>query len=289
LPPITVTQSGSQAAPLLPGWWPWLLVAVLAGIGLALVRRRRRPALAGYGEDTSERVASQPAPPSPLPPAPQRPAPAAPGPGLPAAPALPAGLVTTRLRQPARMPDASEPAALPKPAAGGIVSTRLRGWIEIDLVIREIRFDDAEAILSVDLILANSGTAAARNIALEAVTTNGGENQAAELAAFFDRPAAAQAALAELGPLNDTMIRHELRMPRAAIRAYEVQGKAMFVPVIAITAAYRIGSGEGRTGAAFLAGRTVPGSEKLAPLQLPTGAGRLLGLGVRRLEEAIRR
>ncbi|NJC05166.1 hypothetical protein GGQ97_000959 [Sphingomonas kaistensis] len=291
LPPITITQSGTQTSSMLPGWWPWLLVAILGGVGLALVRRqRRRPALAGYAEDEFERVAAEPVQPPPLPRAPAsppRPAPAPPPPAPPVAeaPALPSGLVTTRLRG----PETRQPAVVPPPPAGGVISTRLRAWIDIDLTVREILFDGEEAVLRVDLIVVNAGSAAARDIGLEAVTTNGGENQAAELGDFFERPAATRAALAELGPLSDTMISHELRMPRAAIRAYEVQGKPMFVPVIAITAAYRIGSGEGRTGAAFLVGRTVPGSEKLAPLLLPPGPGRLLGLGVRRLDEAVRR
>lgn len=283
LPPITVTQTGSQGSSIVPSWWPWLLVAVLGGIGLALLRRqRRRPVLAGYADDEFERVAAEPAP-RPAPPPVPKPTPA------PEAPALPTGLVTTRLRQPARVPEPRQPVAAPPPPSGGIVSTRLRAWIDIDLSVREILFDGEEAVLRIDLIVANTGSSAARDIALEAVATNGGEAQAAELAAFFARPAASRTALPELGPLSDSVISHELKMPRAAIRAYELQGKPMFVPVIAVTAAYRIGSGEGRTGAAFLVGRTVPGSEKLAPLLLPPGPGRLLGLGVRRLEEAVRR
>ncbi|UUR07608.1 hypothetical protein [Sphingomonas glaciei] len=285
LPPIAVTQSGSQASSLVPGWWPWLLVAILGGVGLALVwRQRRRPALAGYADDEYERVAAEPSPrPDPAPVPLPRPTP------TPEALALPTGLVTTRLRQPARMPEARAPAAAPPPPSGGVVSTRLRGWIEIDLAVREILFDGEGAIFRVDLVVANSGSSAARDIALEAVATNGGDAQAAELANFFARPAAPRTALAELGPLSDDMISHELRMPRAAIRAYELGGKPTFVPVIAVTAAYRVGSGEGRTGAAFLVGRTVQGSEKLAPLLLPPGPGRLLGLGVRRLDEAVRR
>jgi hypothetical protein len=172
---------------------------------------------------------------------------------------------------------------------GAVVSRRLRGWIEIELAMREILFDEAGALLRVDLAIANRGTASARDIALEAVATNASENQRSELAAFFERPAAAAIAVAELGPLGETILSHELRMPRSAIRAYEAQGRTLFVPVVAFNASYRTGSAEGRTSAAFLVGRHVPDSDKLAPLLLPRGAGRLLGLGVRRLEEGVRR
>lgn len=156
-------------------------------------------------------------------------------------------------------------------------------------MVREIVFDQQEAVLRVDLLVANGGTAAAREVAVEAVTTNGGEGQGAELATFFARPAAGSTAIRELGPLSDMTLSHELRMPRTAIRAYEAQGRTLFVPVIALNAVYRIASGEGRTSAAFLVGRDVPGSERLAPLLLPEGPGRATGLGVRRLEDAVRR
>nr|WP_314442475.1 hypothetical protein [uncultured Sphingomonas sp.] len=293
LPPITVTQSGTQASSLLPGWWPWMLVAVLAGVGLALVlRQRRRFAAAGHDSGgVFERVASPPRPAAPAPPPVSAPAPLA---EPPAAPPLPTGLVTTRLRQPAPPPAApspapTAPAPAPAPVVGGIVSRRLRGWVDIDLHVREILFDANEAVLRVDLVISNNGTAPARQIALEALTINGSEEQGAEIARFFARPAASTAAIPELGPLSDVVIGHEVRMPRAAIRAYEAQGKALFVPIVAISAAYQVASGEGRTGAAFLVGRDLPGSERLAPLLLPPDAGRQLGLGVRRLEEAIRR
>ena len=288
LPPIMVTQAGTEDSSLLSGWWPWLLVAVLAGVGLALVlRQRRRPALAGHDGSGFERVAQEPA--APVRPAAPGPAPA-PAPAAEPAPtpALPQGLVTTRLR-PAPAPSPVAPPAPPPPLPGGVVSSRLRAWIEIDLVVREILFDANEALLRVDLIVGNGGTASARDIALEAVATNAGEEQGAELAAFFARPAAGAVAITELGPLSDTILSHELRMPRSAIRAYEAQGRTLFVPVIALSASYRTASSEGRTGAAFLVGREAPGSERLAPLLLSEGPGRLLGLGVRRLDEAVRR
>jgi hypothetical protein len=178
---------------------------------------------------------------------------------------------------------------VPQPVSGGVVSSRLRGWLAIELLVREVLLDAEEARLRIDLVISNGGSGLARDIALEALTLNGGEQQGAEIATFFKRPATPSVALPELGPLSDITISHELRMPRSAIRAYEVQGRTLFVPVIAVNAAYRTASGEGRTGAAFLVGRDVPGSEKLAPLLLSPEAGRLLGLGVRRLEDAVRR
>ncbi len=286
LPPVAVSQSGTEAPSLLQGWWPWLLVAALAGVGLALVlRQRRRPVLAGHDEQMFERAAPEPEPLARVPSPPQP----APAPPPPAAPPLPTGLVTTRLRQPQAQ---RQPTSAPTPAApisAGIVSVRLRGWVEVNVAVREILFDGNDARLRLDFLVANTGTGGVRDIALEALTLNGGDDQAAELAAFYARPAGAQPAIPELGARSDTLLSHELVMPRGAIRAYEAQGRTLFVPIVALNASYRSASGEGRTSAAFLVGRDVPGSDKLAPLLLPEGAGRQLGLGVRRLDEAVRR
>jgi hypothetical protein len=290
LPPITVSQPGTAtSAPSQPLWWPWLLAAALGGIALTLVlRQRRRPFLAGPAGQAFERATPEPdftpPPRAPTPPATPAPAPEAP----PQAP-RPAGLVTTRLRAPLGAPPPAAPPPVPAAVSGGVVSTRLRGWIELDLAVREILFTPDEARLRIDILVANGGTGHARAIALETVTINGGEDQEAALAGFFARPAATTIAIPELGPLGEMVLSHELVVPRSAIRAYEGGGKALFVPVIALNAAYRTASGEGRTGAAFLVGRDVPGSEKLAPVLLPEGDGRALGLGVRRLEEAVRR
>jgi hypothetical protein len=161
--------------------------------------------------------------------------------------------------------------------------------VEIDLGVQEISFDADQAVLRIDLRVSNGGTGLARDIAIEGVTTNAGEDQAAALAAFFERPGGPQVAISELGPLSERTLSHELRMPRSAIRAYVAQGRTLFVPIVAVNAVYRTAAGDGRTGAAFLAGRDLPGSDKLAPLLLPEGAGRLLGLGVRRLDEAVKR
>lgn len=286
--PIEAVPSGGQLSSALPVWWPWLLVAAVGGIALALVlRQRRKPAVAGPAETMFEGVSPslrEPAAPRPpTPPQPPNPAPT---------PPLPTGMVTTRLRQspsPAQSQPSPTPPPTPQPVAGGIVSRRLRGWVTIDVAVREILFSAEDAVLRVDLVIGNEGTGSARDIALEALAINAGDDQADGIEAFFARPAARVAAIAELGPHRDTVINHEIRVPRVAIRIYEAGGRALFVPVLLFNAAYRTAAGEGRSSAAFLVGRHNPGSAKLAPLVLPEGAGRATGLDVRRLDQAVRR
>lgn len=302
----------TDADPPLP-WWPWALAAALAGLALALLWRRRSRA-EPLGADFTKLATAQagpppvaPAPrPDPVPAAPLNrqaaPPPAAPTPpaALPPAPAprpaaedanFPSGLVTTRLRpRPSAPPAAPGPAARPDPAplpVGAIVSRGLRPRIDLDVAVEEVLISEADALIRFRLAISNLGSTAARDIVVEALALNAGETQAGELAAFYARPAESDRGIAMLERMGITELRHEVTMPRAAIRAYEVQGRQVFVPIIAFNATYRWSSGEARTSAAFLVGHERPGSERLAPLQLHAGSARLSQLGVRMLDEFV--
>jgi hypothetical protein len=170
-----------------------------------------------------------------------------------------------------------------------VVSTGLRPWIDLDVALLDIQLTEQEARLRFRLTLMNSGAGGARDIVVEAFALNAGESQEAELAAFFARPEAAEVAIAQLPRLGTAELVHEVVMPRGAIREYMAQGRRLFVPVLAFNASYRWSGGMGRTGAAFLTGHEVPGSDRLAPLRLDGSAKRLTGLGGRRLKEQVRR
>jgi len=301
--PAPVTAPVASPSPLLPessaapsasdqdegrlSWWPWALAAALAGIALAVwLRRRERQ---GYGRQSTGEEPLAAAPPLPEPaartPAPPSPAPA-PAPAAPPQPPLPSGLVTTRLRS--ASPTAPAPAQRPPAPVGGVVSTRLRPWIDLDLALSEVLLTATEAVLRFRLAVANSGSGSARDIVIEALALNAGDNQAKEIANFYARPAASEAGIDQLPRASATELTHEVRMPRSAIREYEAQGRRLFVPIIAFNAVYRWGPGTGRTSAAFLVGHGRPGAERLAPLQLHDGPARLGSLGVRRLDEFVR-
>ncbi|WP_029941392.1 hypothetical protein [Sphingomonas astaxanthinifaciens] len=310
LAPLTVSEPAVPASGPATGfgWWPWMIGAALAGIALALALRSRRQRLAPAGGDLGRALFLAPdAPPAPAPaprpapparsPAPSaRPVPAAPEPSS----TLPAGVVTTRLRPapPAAPPAPAPPAAPPAPASapapqpapvGAVVSRRLRPWLDLDLAVREILLDEAEALIRFDLVIVNGGAAGARAIVVEALALNAGDQQGQELSRFFALAPSTAEGIDEIAPMASATVSHEIRMPRSAIRAYEAQGRSLFVPVIAFNATYRAGAGEGRTSAAYLIGRERPGADRLAPLPLDPGAARMLGLGVRRLDEAVRR
>ncbi|NUT00903.1 MAG: hypothetical protein HOP96_08025, partial [Sphingomonas sp.] len=149
--PITNTE------PSFLSHWPWLL-AMLAAIGAAFwYFRRQRPrgyAFAGAGADASAfDLHPAPAPPRAMPqPAPRAPAPA-PAP----------------LRAPEEAP---RPSAQPAPV--GIVSTRLRPWLEIEFAPAAAIVDSEKGAIQFEVTVFNSGSAPARDVLVEAALFNAG-------------------------------------------------------------------------------------------------------------------
>ena len=92
-----------------------------------------------------------------------------------------------------------------------------------------------------------------------------------------------------IAPLTRITLKSAVRLPRAAVQAYEVEGRKLFMPMVAVNSHYRWSSGEGQSGASFLVGRTANDSDKLAPLRLDQGKRGWKGLGARRYEKGIRR
>lgn len=263
-------------------WWPWAVAAALAGVALFLLLRRRQSREQDVGRLAFVGMAGETADPAPAPP----PAPAAPV----AAPApepdpLPSGLVTTRLNRPAPAPAA--PAAAPAPV--GLVASRLRPWLELEVHVLGVTLTDEEALIAFELGLLNTGSVPAREVVVEMVALNAGEEQDGELQTFFRRAMNSDKGIEAIAPLGRMSLRNEVRMPRAAIREYAVEGARVFVPILAFNGAYRWSGGEGRTSAAWLVGRAANGSDRLGPLRLDQGPRQFGSMSQKRLELGVRR
>ena len=61
----------------------------------------------------------------------------------------------------------------------------------------------------------------------------------------------------------------------------EVDGRALFVPLVAFNALYRWSGGEEQASVSFLVGRGDDDSAKMAPFRLDQGARNWTGLGAR--------
>jgi hypothetical protein len=247
--PAAASLAPGHGFPLLP----WLLAALALGAGGAFLfwRNRSRMAFAGMPE-VDAFIAPEPAPAPPAPPS--------------AAPK-------------------ARPA--PAPSAAGIVSTRLRPWIEIGFQPHRCVLDDEKVTLEFDIELFNSGSAPARAVLVEASLFNAGATQEQDVATFFANPVGEGDRIAVIPPLQRFAVRTQVSTPRAQVLAYELAGRQMFVPVIAFNALYEWSGGTGQTSAAYLLGRASNG-DKMAPFRLDLGprifrglAGRVLPGGVR--------
>ncbi len=262
-------------------WWPWLLGAVLLGIlGAMLWHRRSRRAEDNDSEEAFGGLAlATPAPaPAPVPPPPAPPA---------------STFIRTRIPPLGSVP---APAPPPRPAPaptpgrpGGIVSTRLRASIDLELFAEAAVLDDNELVIQFELRISNSGSAPARDVVVEALVLNAGDSQEGEIATFFERADASGGAIDVIGPLDQHSLRSVVRMPRNAMREYIADGRRLLVPVIAFNAGYRFGSSSGRTSHAWLIGRGAAGVERLGPLRLDQGSRRWTDLSQKRLDAVVRR
>jgi hypothetical protein len=301
--PIGSTGSLSPDSEGSARFLPWLIALLLAGgavvAWLLRARWRREPAYDGAGTFVPERPEPVGYVPPQAPPAPE-----------PAGQPQRAPTAAPLLRTPVsggitvKRPDGLASVAPPPPAPSttpslqtmGIVSTRLRPWLEIELVPSRAIVDEAQASVEFDVVVTNSGNGPARQVLVEACMINAGEEQDDELKRFFDAPVGAGDRIDAIAPLSTITLKSAVSLPLAQVRAYEVGGRRLFVPVVAFNALYEWGAGKGQTSASFLLGRAtgvsdeVPGDEgeaptidrRMAPLRLDLGSRVFRRLDARR-------
>ena len=229
------------------GTLPWLLALALVAIGAAFFIWRQRQS---SGKLATAGGVNHFAAPDPTPRPLERTPPPRPAP--PAAPAAPSGLVTTRLRP----------------------------WLEIEFAPSRCVVDNDKAVVEFEVSVFNSGSAPARDVLIEASLFNAGPGQDQEIGAFFAHPVAKGERISVIPHLQRMSLKSAVHLNRAQIRQFEVQGRRLFVPLIGFNALYRWGGGEGQTSASYLLGRETKG-EKLAPFRLDLGPRVFRGLGAR--------
>jgi hypothetical protein len=229
---------------------PWLLAALVAAAAGAFLflRNRNRAAFAG-GPQLDAFAAPEPAPPP-------RPAP-------------------------------PRPPAPETPASVGIVSTRLRPWIDIGFRPLRCILEEQRLVVEFELDLFNSGSSPARAVLAEATLFNAGPTQDEQIGAFFANPVGEGERIVVIPPLKRVSIRTQVVAPREQIQAYELAGRQVFVPVIAFNALYRWSSGDGQTSVSYLLGRDTK-SEKMAPFRLDLGPRIFRGLAAHLLPTGVR-
>ena len=232
---------------------PWLLAALaMAGAaGWYFLRQRHRESYAGAGT-----LAFQGPSPAPQP----------------------------AVRTPPRPPAATPPrAAEPEPA--GIVSTRLRPWLEIEFTPLRAVVDEQKAAIQFELSIFNSGSVPARDVLIEGCMFNAGAAQDQQIRTFFDNPIAQGDRIPVIPPLQRVQVKSAVVLPRDQVRPIEIEGRSLFVPMAAFNALYSWSRGEGQSSTSYLVGKDTK-SEKLGPFRLDLGPRMFRSLGFR--EHALR-
>ena len=191
--------------------------------------------------------------------------------------------------------NAPKPAAVaqttpePKPQPSGIVSTRLRPWLEFEVTLGRAIVDEKKAALEFHLSVFNSGSIAARNVLVEASLFNAGPHQDAQIQGFFNAPLGQGDPIEAITPMQRISIDSAVILPRDQVEPIEFEGRLLFVPLIAFNALYAWpGGGPGQTSASYLVGKQTD-AEKLAPLRLDLGPRLFRNLAAREHELRLRK
>ena len=256
--------------------WPWILALLALAGGIAFYLRSRRNQRARYGDfgrlafvgagaDAGGDVVAPPAAPRPKPatPAPQPPR-AQPAPPRPRHDPTPA------------------PAPTPAPKNDGlIVSTRLKPSLQIEFTPDRAVVTERDVMIQFDVVIVNSGSAPARDVLVEGRIVGAHAGQDREIGEFFQNPVARGDRMAIIHPLGRIPLKTALRLPLDELKTFEVDGRKLFVPMVAFNLLYRAGTEEGQSSASFLVGRGSDEDEKLAPFRLDLGPRIFRGLSSR--------
>jgi hypothetical protein len=248
--PATATLAPERKASFLP----WLAAAIALGAGAAFLFYRRRHGREAFAGGPQIDAFQSPEP-------------------VPAAPA----------RQPVPVAPKRPPSSIP-----GLVSTRLRPWIDFGFEPLRCIVEDHQITVEFELELMNSGNAPARGVLVEATLFNAGPNQETEIGAFFANPVGEGERITAIQPMKRIVLRPRVSIPRELVQIFEVGGRQVFVPVIAFNALYRWGGSEGQSSISYLIGRDTKG-DKLTPIRLDLGPRIFRGLGSRPLPTGLRK
>ena len=253
LPAIDAAPVSTAPQVQLPGepgsgftYWPWLLAAIVAAGGALLLFRRHQQQRNRYAEALS---------------------------------GYDLGSASEPAAEPLRRAPVPAPPS-PKPASTGVVSTRLRPDIVINLLPERAVIDETGATIEFQVAVRNNGTTPAREVLIEACMVNAGPAQDQELGDFFAHPAAKGEAIPQIMPMTEILLKSAVRLSPEHMRQYEVGGRKLFVPLVGVNAVYRGPAGPKQTSASYLVGRDGDG-EKMAPFRLDLGPRIFRGLGAR--------
>lgn len=265
VPPAEPPLAPAQPVPSQPvdeGGLPWLniLLGALAalGIGYALLERRRAARARAEAERAESRAVAQ-------------------------------AEAARRIRETERARAAVVPEITPATVAAPAVDDD-RPWIELDFAPETAAATERDAQVQYRLTVRNIGKSPAHNVRIEARMFNIDAEQKQEIAAFFAAPVNGPVLPPRTIP-QEGAVEHRglVAMPREDMRAIVVEGRSLFIPVVAFNVLYDWGDGAaGQTALSYVVGReTGAESEKMGPFRLDLGPRFYRSVGQRRNERAL--
>ena len=164
---------------------------------------------------------------------------------------------------------APEPAPALRRDDGGIVSVRLKPELNVEFIPDRAVVTDREVVLQFEMTITNSGSAPARDVLVEGKLVTAHAAQDAEIAGFFAAPEGTGDRMALIPPLGRIALKSAVRLPLDQLHSFEVDGRRLFVPLVALNILFRSGAGDGHASASFLVGRGSDDDAKLAPFRFP--------------------
>jgi hypothetical protein len=151
----------------------------------------------------------------------------------------------------------------------------MRPWLELEFKPDRAAATMTDASVQFELTVRNMGNAPATNIRVEARMFNAGAGQEEEIGAFYAEPVRERTppAIAMIPPRGEIQIKSSVTMPKEQVREITVQGRRLFIPMVAFNVIYDWGNGRsGQTSKSYLVGREPEtASEKMGAFRLDLG------------------
>ena len=169
----------------------------------------------------------------------------------------------------------AEPAPAPRPIPAKDPEAELRPRLELEFKPEKAAATETGATVNYQIAVKNLGKSDARNVRIEVRMFNAGKEQDREIGAFFAAEGSGQriAAPFALPAQKQAKLERIVSMPRDQLREIEVQGRRLFVPMVAFNVLYDWGDGKtGQTSMSYIVGREAETpSEKMGAFRLDLG------------------
>lgn len=170
-------------------------------------------------------------------------------------------------------PAAPVPAPIASAAAAATLAPKSRASVELLFEPTSTVLGAKEAIVHFLLTAHNAGPLPAKNVRLEARVFNAAGKVDADISQYFNAPLQRRVVtLPEPLPPGERFgIQGEVPIELSAIQPITIEGRSLFIPIVAVTAIYEWDGGSGQTSKSYMVGVEASQAGKMGPFRLDQG------------------